>query len=114
MQRTWEVVTSGPSKCGTASKDPSQVSREEGQTETEVLESPVVELCDETALKSGISSIAELPKEAIASPLFSGMLRGTMLGPVLAFAVERIERRLFCTSINSPSYESSSWLTRAP
>ena len=82
MRLTWEVVTTGSSECGTASKDPPRVSRGKDQIETEVLlQSPVVELWDERAFKSGISSIAELVEEAIASPLFSGMLRGTLLGP---------------------------------
>ena len=82
MRLTWEVVTTGPSECGTASKGPPHVSRGEDQIETEVLlESPVVELWDERAFKSGISSITELLEEVIASPLFSGMLRRTLLGP---------------------------------
>ena len=82
MRLMWEVVTTGPSECGTASKDPPHVSRGEDQIETEVLlQSPVVELLDERVFKSGISSIAELLEEATASPLLSGMLTGTLLGP---------------------------------
>ena len=83
MRLTWEVVTTGPSECGTASKDPPHVSRGEDQIgKTEVsLQSPVVEPWDERDFKSGILSITELLEEAIASPLFSGMLRGTLLGP---------------------------------
>ena len=82
MGPTWEVVMTGSSKCGTGSKDLPDVSRGEDQIEAEaLLESPVVELWDETASKSGNSSTVEPSKEAIEAPLFSGMWSGTLLIP---------------------------------
>lgn len=101
MQLMWEVVTTGPSECGPASKDPPHVSRGEDQNETEVvLESPVVRLWDETPFESGNSSIAELPREAIASPLFSGLLRGMLLGPFSCITGSIMETSAVLTCIN--------------
>ena len=82
-EHSWEVVTTSSCKCNTVSKDPPDISRGEDQIEADVLlESPVVELWDETASKPANSSTIESLKEAIEAPLFSGMWRGRLLLPL--------------------------------
>lgn len=83
MRLTWGAVTTGSSEYGAASKDPPDISRGDDQIEAlALLESPVVELWEDKALKSEYPSKVDPPKEAIEAPLVSALRGGTLLAPL--------------------------------